>query len=246
MNSKINSSSSSDFVNLGSIENAFAQGGNRLCFVDPRNQHRCIKVCRPDRTPAIKRAKKSFPASLKPLHCFDDNIDEFRVYERINHSIGEAAYQLIPRCFGFINTNHGTGLTTEIIMDDDQLISLSLKQYIWVNGLTEHLQAIIQAFQHSWVELGMPSRNLLLHNLVVQQKQQQPHRIVVIDGIGWADPLPVAYWSRHIARKKSYRKAQRLNQAIQQLLETKAQNGEWGYHGWMEEQQRRLPEIETP
>ncbi|GAB2190345.1 hypothetical protein MAH1_19530 [Sessilibacter sp. MAH1] len=235
-----------DTLDLGGSENAFARGGNRLCFVHPKYPDQCVKVLRPDRTPEIKRQERRFPRNLKPLRYFDDNYQEFKVYQLIEKHIGEAAFQLIPRCFGEISTNWGTGLVSEIIKDEDGLVSLSLKQYLWVHGKTDTITRAVADFIDLWSRLGMPSRNLLLHNLVVQTNADGIRRIVAIDGLGWPDVLPLAYFVNFLARKKARRKAQRLWNSIDELLHKKAVGGDWGYHGWMDDQQRRLVSGESP
>ncbi|MFA7553093.1 MAG: YrbL family protein [Spongiibacteraceae bacterium] len=226
-------------VHFDSELDAFARGGNRLCFVDPRDSNNCIKVARPDRAPAIKKNEKSFPASLKPLSAFDDNAEEFRVYTHIKRQIGDAAFELIPRCTGFVETNFGRGLGSEIIKDDDGKISLTLKQYLWLFGETDDLKEALTVFKQRWQLLGMPSRNLLLHNIVVQQAKGKIQRLVVIDGLGWPDVLPIAYYCRAVAQRKAKRKAARLADAIAALLAKKQQGGDWGYHGWMDDNKRK-------
>ncbi len=234
-----------DILVLGEEDRAFARGGNRLCFVDPRDNNRCIKVPRNDRTASIKRAEKGLLAKLKPLSRFDDNHEEFSVFERIARQIGDAAFDFLPRCYGFVDTEYGPGLCSELIRDVDGQISMSLKQYLWQRGYTEELKATVSRFQQHWADLGMPSRNLLLHNIVVQQNEGGIRRLVVIDGLGWPDMVPLAYYFTVMAQRKAARKAERLNRAIERLLNTKAANGEWGHHGWLSDEKRQsgLPET---
>lgn len=225
-------------LDLGTVDNAFARGGNRLCFIDPRDSRHCIKVARQDRTPEIKKSLKKFPANLKPLRAFDDNDEEFRVYQHIERQIGDEAFQLIPRCYGFVESNFGRGLCSEIIKDSDSRISLTLKHYVWELGLTAELQDALDSFQQQWQSLGMPSRNLLLHNIVVQQVDAGIERLVVIDGLGWPDILPLGYYFRSIARRKATRKASRLGNMLDKLIATRNSGGDWGYHGWLTDKQR--------
>lgn len=231
-----------DVIDLGNTESAFSQGGNRLIYIDPRDNNRCIKVLRADRLPQTKRQEKSFPSNLKPLSAFDDNLEEFNNFQWIENHIGDEAFLLIPRCYGFVETDHGRGIVTELIKDSDGKISISLKQYVWQQGFDTQLQQALKSFQDQWHQLGMPSRNLLLHNIVVQMEHDNISRLVVIDGLGWPDILPVASWFKSIARSKAKRKADRLNQAIERLLEKQANNEDWGYHGWLEEEQRIINE----
>ncbi|MCE2028484.1 YrbL family protein [Sessilibacter corallicola] len=228
-------------INLGTESQAFARGGNRLCFFDPSDSKRCIKVLRPDRDPLTKRAQRGFPRNLKPLRYFDDNREEFLVYQQIEKSVGESAFELIPRGFGFVDTNYGRGLVSEIITDSDDKISISLKQYVWTQGITDELNSALDRFKRRWSELGMPSRNLLLHNIVVQQDGGVIKRLVVIDGLGWSDLFPLAYWIPSIARKKAKRKVGRLPESINELIEKKTLGKDWGYHGWLDDSKREVP-----
>ena len=216
----------------------FAQGGNRLCFVDPSDSNCCIKLLRADRTSQIKRKEKSGLSKLRPLSYFDDNLQELKVFKHIDKSIGELAYQLIPRCYGFVATDLGLGLKSELIRDDDGLISMSLKQYLWQNDYNDEATRAVKIFLSQWQNLAIPSRNLLLHNIVVQQKEGHIARLVVIDGLGWPNFLALSHYFPTITKSKAKRKSLRLHIAIEQLLEIKRTNGNWGYHGWMDNEKR--------
>lgn len=182
----------------------FAQGGNRLCFVHPDDPDRCIKVRRPDFTLADCRRKKGFPKNLRPLSFFDDNREEYRIIKQLQQLIGESVFDHIYRCFGFVDTDLGSGLNTELIRDADGLISLSLKQFLWEVGYTEQCRQAIEELTTFWQAQKVPSRDLLTHNIVVQRDTYGAiSRLVVIDGLG--DPtlipfrwLPERYQTRRI------------------------------------------------
>jgi len=227
-------------IPLGRVEKAFSRGGNRWCFVDPTDSSRCIKILRSDRSPAIKRSKKNIIGRMKPLDSYDDNVQEARVFHRIEALVGQEAFELIPWCYGFVDTDLGRGLASELIRDENGYISKSLKQCVWEDGYSAELQCAVNNFITRWGELGIPSRNLLLHNIVVQKNQTGIQRLVVIDGLGWPDLLPLAWWFQCLAQRKAARKAQRLEYAIRKLLSVKASEGDWGYHGWIEDEQRKI------
>lgn len=227
------------FIDLGVPEQAFARGGNRLCYVDPNCLSRCIKVLRPDRSPRIRRSEKSFPKNLKSLNQFDDNREEYSVVQKIEKSIGTAAYQLIPEFYGYVDTNLGPGLVCELIRDSDGLISISLKQYIWQYGVDEKLQLALDRFSNLWSSLGMPSRNLLLHNIVVQRDNDAIVRLVVIDGLGWPGLFPLAYFIPFLARRRAARKVKTLFQAIENLLDKQINKRDYGVHGWITDDKRK-------
>ncbi|MEQ9395985.1 YrbL family protein [Haliea sp.] len=200
---------------LGDAGNAFAGGDSRLCFVDPMDPAWCIKILRPDRTPPHKRREQWWLKRLKPMQHFDDNLQEIRVYRRLERCIGEAAYRLVPRIDGMVPTNLGPGLRSELIRDDDGNISQTLQAYLTRNGLDASLQTTLADFNREWQALGMPSRRLLLHNIVVQQRAQRPVRLVVVDSIGWADLIPAGYWVAPWARYRARRKLRYLAALIE-------------------------------
>jgi hypothetical protein len=231
-------------MKLGEASDAFAHGGNRLCFYHPEDRRKIIKVLRHDKLPQTKRRNQSFPRKLKPLTSFDDNIQEHKVYQQIENTVGQAAFQLIPRCYGFVDTDHGPGLVSELIVDGDGRVSLTLKQFVWQYGKTDALSAALDKFVHDWHGLGMPSRNLLLHNIVVQQQNNLPERLVAVDGLGWAGLVALLPIPRFFARHKALRKVNRLRDDIERLI-TKRENGEdWGVHGWLDEHSRLIPQVD--
>jgi len=225
---------------LGGVEAAFSRGGNRLCFVDPRDRDRCLKVQRPDRTPRDKRRASGCPKNLKPLAGFDDNRREALVYRRLARAIGEPAFSLVPRLHGWVDTDLGPGLCSDLIRDSDGRIAVTLKQYLWQHGLDQPLRQALRRFGDDWQALGMPSRKLLTHNIVVRCEEGRAQRLWVIDGLGWPDLLPLAWWWPALARHRARRRLRALDAAIGEQLEKRGDPERFGYHGWLEEHERLL------
>lgn len=217
---------------LKSIE-PFAQGGNRLCFVHPHDQNRCIKVRRPDFTLEDLRRRKGFPKNLKPLASFDDNAEEYRVMRQLYNRFGNALYEHVSNCFGFEDTDMGKGLVSDLIRDDSQKVSHTLKQYIWDNGYTEDCKRSVNQFCRYWESLAVPSRDLLLHNIVAQiNAEGNIVRLVVIDGLGSSSMLPSWMLPASFFKKKAKRKTENLRHRIELLLKEREKGGGFpGYHG---------------
>lgn len=215
-----------------SSQEPFAQGGNRLCFVHPADIKRCIKVRRPDFSLEDRRKKKGFPKSLRPLSSFDDNREEYEVMQQLEKQIGEPVLELVSHCYGFEDTDMGRGLTSELIRDDTGPISNTLKQYLWDNDYTADCKQAVRNFCSEWVELGVPSRDLLLHNIVVQRNSDALiKRLVVIDGLGNPNILPSWLVPRARRKAKAIRKVQNLHERIAALLSQRGQEKFPGYHG---------------
>lgn len=213
-------------------EKPFARGGNRLCYVHPGDRSRCIKVRRPDFTLADCRRKKGFPKSLKPLSSFDDNLEESRVMAALQKRYGEQVWRHISRCYGFIETDMGRGLVSELIRDDSGAVSQTLKKVIWDEGMTEECRQAVQALADFWLDNLVPSRHLLLHNIVVQRDTRgQIYRLVVIDGLGSAGLFPMHAFPATLQRKKVKKKIAIMHGRIDTLLGQRHQADFPGYHG---------------
>lgn len=150
----------------------------------------------------------------------------------IDAQLGEPVYQVVSRCFGFEETDLGLGLSSELICDDDGRISRTLKQHIWDNGYSGSLQHAVAAFAQLWCQLGVPSRDLLVHNIVVQfSNTSVVPRLVVIDGLGSASAWPESWRTQSMRQRRSQRKVENLHQRIDTLLTARAKNEFPGTHG---------------
>lgn len=215
-----------------SSEQAFAQGGNRLCFIHPQNPDQCIKVRRPDFTLEDLRRKKGFPKTLLPIRFFDDNREEFEVINSLYGRHGDRAFDLISRCYGFEDTDLGPGLVLELVRDMDGRISQTLKAQIWLNGYSPDCKIAVQNFCDQWRFLQIPSRDLLLHNLLVQKDRHgEIHRIVAIDGLGSPNIISFNLLPPKQRAAKVERKLDNFQQRIEHLLAKKRQGEKPGNHG---------------
>ncbi|EUC70043.1 hypothetical protein Y017_11535 [Alcanivorax sp. 97CO-5] len=210
----------------------FARGGNRLCFVDPGNRERCIKVRRPDFTLADRRRKKGFPKTLLPLSHFDDNREEHRVMSMLQRRNGDVLHQHVSRCYGTVQTDMGAGLVSELIRDGDGAVSQTLKKVIWDEGMSRASQQAVNTLADFWMRYCIPSRDLLLHNIVVQRGGDgEILRLVVIDGLGSAGLVPLQRLPALLQRKKTRKKVANLHHRIQQLLALRGLPEFPGFHG---------------
>lgn len=197
----------------------FAQGGNRLCFVHPLDPGLCVKVRRPDFTLEDLRRSKGFPKNLKPLSSFDDNREEAAVMAKLEARYGESLFRYVSRCYGFEQTDRGPGLVSELIRDPGGAISRTLKQVLWETGMTEDCEAAIAELCRYWETHAVPSRDLLLHNLIVERAETGAvDRIVVIDGLGSSNLVPVELLPRSLRQAKARRKTANLRERINLLL----------------------------
>ena len=221
-----------DLIRLGDAD-PFARGGNRVCYVHPQNPDVCIKLPRNDVDLSVKRSRKGLKGRLKPASSFDDNRLEARTLTELHDRIGDSLREFVPRFLGWVETDLGAGVAVDLIRDADGAIALPLKQYVWERGFDADLRAALAEFSAYWIRERVPSRELLLHNVVVRRLPSDALRLVVIDGLGNADLLPLSRWSPRLARRKSGRKTERLRGRIERLVRTRAEGGDPGEHGFL-------------
>lgn len=200
----------------------FARGGNRLCFVHPQFPDRVVKVRRPKWTLEDLRRKKGFPRNLRPLSSFDESLKEFSLMQELDARIGEPLYRVVSRNYGFIDTDMGQGLCSELIRNADGRISRSVMQYVWENGITPTLERALARFEEAWIPLPIPTRDLLLHNVVAQcDAQGEIVRLVVIDGLGSSGLIPYSWRPRVLKIRRARQKLERFKGLMRELAEVR-------------------------
>ncbi|MGB0415852.1 MAG: YrbL family protein [Coraliomargarita sp.] len=200
----------------------FSSGGNRECYRHPDHSDRCLKILKECRTPEQRRNEKSFPANLRPLKSFDENLVELQVLNYLHANYPDAVRKHIPKCFGMVETDCGPALETSLILDSDGLISQTLEQYLWQSGLDTSLQKVIAEFKEDWATSPPNTRDLIPHNIVVQD--HGTHRqIVLIDGFGRIPRMPSL--DKLIRPKWQFkRRMENFDRRIQTILELIATN----------------------
>ncbi|MGJ8687048.1 MAG: YrbL family protein [Spongiibacteraceae bacterium] len=222
---------------LKSLE-AFAAGGNRWCYVHPEDAAQCVKIRRPDFTVAQRRASKGFPKNLKPLSSFDDNLDEYKVMQGFTRHYDDDIFAHVSRCYGYVETDMGAGLCSELVRDSSGDVSVSLKEYLWEGGYTDTCREAVKQLCRHWLRYSLPSRDLILHNVVVQQEFAEDgaaliRRLVVIDGMGSSGIVPAHWLPKCYQAAKARRKVENLHQRIAELLADREQGKGPGMHGFL-------------
>jgi hypothetical protein len=196
----------------------FARGGNRACYVHPEDAHLCVKVALSGKTAAEKRRAAGFFKRLRPLVYYDDNRREWATYERLSRRAEERTWEHLAKPWALVATDCGPAVATELIRDFDGQISSDLKAILRAGGRTASFQAALDDLEDYLRRTGLPTRDLLLHNLVGQKLDPAGRlRMVIIDGFGNSDFLPLAYWSRRWARLKVERKIAKFRLKIDEF-----------------------------
>ncbi|QHI68090.1 YrbL family protein [Tichowtungia aerotolerans] len=188
----------------------FARGGRRVCYVHPDDASKCIKVLGPNGDPVKRREATPWYKRLRPLSMFDDNLRElksFKVLEKHTDSV----WNHFPRCYGISGTNCGPGIVTDLVRNADGSVPLTVQQYVAENGKTTELFAALETFFFLLRSEVVITRDILDHNIIVRD-QGAGLVVVMIDGFGSSEVIPLSNWIKWFGIKKVERKIQRFKE----------------------------------
>lgn len=191
-------------------------GGTRYVFQHPEHANRCVKVLRPDRTGAARKVlRKDFKRHL-PARFLDDQLKEIKAYRELLTRASETLWRYVPRYHGTEETDMGIGIVTQLMRNADGSWPKNLEQML-TNGTDSALEAGIDEFVEAVGNLRILSRDLLPHNIIAV-KENSAYRVMLVDGIGNAELIPLSTWSGFFARRKTQRKIRRFRQRCALLI----------------------------
>ena len=195
----------------------FAIGGTRRCYIHPNDSNLCVKVLREDRTPEVRKNQTEGFKRLLPPRNFDDQWKEQRAYEALIPKVTDGTWKHVPEYFGTVDTDMGLGIVTRVFRNHDGSFPLTLEHLV-PKGITDSLEQALQEFK-DWLrkELFL-SRHLLPHNIIVVETEPSTCTLVIVDGIGNSEMIPISSWFDFFARRKIERKIVYFNHRIDELL----------------------------
>lgn len=194
----------------------FAIGGTRKCYVHPDDETRCIKVLRSDRTPLERRKTATGMRKFRSLRHWDDQLKEQVAYKQLMSRHGSVLWNHIPEFHEVVATDLGTGIVTTVFRNHDGNFPLNLDQQIPL-GIDEPLRVAINEFKR-WLRSELVlTRNLLPHNIIAVRDTAHTCRLVIVDGLGNSEWIPIASWFKTVARLKIERKIARFEERIEFL-----------------------------
>lgn len=204
-------------LNLGQ-QTPFAVGGTRLCFVHPDDSNKCVKVLRPDRTPQARRKLTTGIKKLRPVKHWDDQLKELTAYRQLLAREKPTLWHHIPEFFGSVETDIGIGIVTRIFRNFDGKFPRNLEQEV-PDGIDGVLRAGIDQFK-KWLRHELVvTRDLLPHNIIVVRDSSELCRLMIVDGLGNSEWIPVSTWFRSFARRKIERKIAKFEHRVNSLRE---------------------------
>ena len=150
------------------------EGNERLCFINPNNKERVIKI-----------TKKN--VNGREQNKIDSMYYSFLVKQgrQIDH---------IPRCYGWVKTSRGEGLEFDRAMNYDHSQAMTLERAVLDRkiGKTE-LHPLMQSLKHYLFKNRVIFYDVGPSNVILERVSQDKWKLVVVDGLG-ARRLGLKFW----------------------------------------------------
>lgn len=187
----------------------FAEGDNRLCFVDPRDPTRCLKVMKPNVLEQQFRAAH-WHKKLRGRQAMDDNFREAQAYAQpAIRKGGRQVWQHLPRWYGQVETDLGLANVTQLVGREPGKPGPTLEHILKKRGLTPEVVQALEDLAGWLTRTGVLTRNLLPHNLVALE-QDQCLRLFVVDGLGASFPARLMSRNSRLRYRYTQRRVQRM------------------------------------
>lgn len=173
------------------------QGQERVCYRDPRDASRLIKIQRGESDKQTRR--------------------EIRLYRDLARR-GMQDFSHIPRFHGFVDTSLGRGFVVDLIADYDGEVSKSLWWHFQHGYPVSEFDAYLEELRRYLLRRRIVfSVDMGRYNVLFQKRSPEEARLVVIDGLGnhtainWPDAIGffarrkiARRWRRFIGRLRNY------------------------------------------
>jgi len=161
------------------------KGSSRYCYVHPEDETKCVKV----------------------VYTRRDDIasEELSYYRKFMRR--DVSWEMVARTYGEVDTSRGEGMVFELPRDFDGSISRTLEHYLLHGGVSlEKLALALLWLKKFLIRERIVVRELKADNVVFQRPAGEPGLMVLIDGVGNNEFLPLANFSRLFLRRTIRRK----------------------------------------
>ncbi|WP_081757179.1 YrbL family protein [Aliarcobacter lanthieri] len=150
-------------------ENFFARGGERDVYKHPQDNSKIIKIERRD-----KKTRRQ-------------NELEFLYYEYLEKNC--ISQECIAKCYGFIETNLGTGLVFEKIVNYDNRVSKSFNTLLEEGCLSKKQELLLMDELREYIfENNILFVDVGFFNIICKEYEKNKFKLIIIDGLGGRRP----------------------------------------------------------
>lgn len=171
------------------------KGTARICYYDPRDATKCIKIDWADRS-------------------FSQTKQEGKYYKWLAQKRPGFQYDCIPRFHGFVETNCGLGGVFDVVRDSEtSKLSKTLRDYLrdgTVKRERDRWEIALKKLRDSVLRNALVVGDLGPGNILASARMDGSIQLVIVDGIGHRDFLPLCDYIPSLARLRSSRKMNRF------------------------------------
>jgi len=128
------------------------------------------------------------------------------------------SWEMLPRSYGFIETNLGPGAVFDLVRDYDDGVAKTMEHYLEDTERTAahsvRLQYAMQDLKRYLLEQRIITMTLKPKNILFQRVTPDTGRLIIVDNIGNSDLFPLGNYSRFFACRKILRKWQRFEACL--------------------------------
>ncbi|GAA5495491.1 hypothetical protein Rhal01_01666 [Rubritalea halochordaticola] len=191
-----------------------AKGKSRLVFQHPDEPDLIIKVMRPEVIEDRFGAGTKWYKRRRRYGKYVSYIREIQEYIAV-HAKHNDDLPFLQEIIGFAKTDLGLGLVLKAIQNQDGTLSPTLAMLIKEHRLDDTILQALSTCLDQLLNCDVIVSDINLGNLVYQERDGQPSRFILIDGIGNNTPLPFKAISRRINRKSKLGRFAKLYNRIE-------------------------------
>ena len=192
-----------------------AQGANRVCYVHPDDPNKLLKIIKPEKRAKVKKSQAPWYKKMRSSVCFDDNLQELKAFKRLEKKEGVENY--FPKCFGVVETDLGEAICVECIHSGlEGRNILSLQNYLREYGFTNEIMKALDELCCFLYDNLIVTRDLRMFNIMVRHKNEMIN-LVIVDGLGNSEFIPISDFIASFARTKMQRKFKRFKQRMDRI-----------------------------
>ena len=170
----------------------FAAGRCRFCYVDPRDPAVCLKIIKP-------AARQGRPKD-------DENQREWRAYRRLVRQVGYPWPGHLVACRGFVATDLGPALVTELVRQADGSPAVTVGGYVTRHGWDARCRRAMRELRRFLLQHRIIFRDVRVDNFLLRELPDSRLQAVLADGLGNAEFIPCSDWIAPLGRMKIARK----------------------------------------
>lgn len=161
-------------------------GGHQAAYIHPDDPSKCVKI------------------------AFDPNDGDVKKELRYRRMCADklSRSKLVTKFYGTVETDKGSALVFERVIDFDGRASLDLKDYLSAATTAEEIEqsrALLMNFRRDFLDEAIAIVDTDITNFMVQRLSPTASQMRIVDNIGTPVLIPLVYWSELIARRKARR-----------------------------------------